>query len=64
VPADGGTAEDDGYLMTYVYDAATDSSEFIVLDAATMDPTPIATIDLPRIPFGFHGNWIDSDVVD
>ncbi len=62
VPADGATAEDDGYLMTYVYEAETDSSSFIVLDAATMDPTPVASIDLPRIPFGFHGNWIDSAV--
>ena len=62
VPADGGTAEDDGYLMTFVYDADTDTSRFVVLDAATMDQTPVASIDLPRIPFGFHGNWIDSSV--
>ena len=62
VPADGGTAEDDGYLMTFVYEAETDSSTFIVLDAATMDQTPGASIELPRIPFGFHGNWIDSSV--
>jgi carotenoid cleavage dioxygenase len=62
VPADGGTSEDDGYLMTYVYEAETDTSSFIVLDAATMDQTPVASIDLPRIPFGFHGNWIDSAV--
>ena len=57
VPADGGTNEDDGYLMTFVYEAETDSSTFIVLDAATMDQTPVASIELPRIPFGFHGNW-------
>ncbi len=62
VPADGGTSEDDGYLMTFVYEADTDTSSFIVLDAATMDQTPVASIDLPRIPFGFHGNWIDSSV--
>ena len=62
VPADGGASEDDGYLMTFVYEADTDTSSFIVLDAATMDPTPVASIDLPRIPFGFHGNWIDSSV--
>ena len=62
VPADGGTSEDDGYLMTFVYEADTDTSSFIVLDAATMDQTPVASIDLPRIPFGFHGNWIDSSI--
>ncbi len=60
VPAATGRAEDDGYLMTYVYDASTNSSEFVVLDAATMDPTPIASVPLPRIPFGFHGSWVPS----
>jgi carotenoid cleavage dioxygenase-like enzyme len=64
VPAAGATNEDDGYLMTYVYDASSDTSRLIVVDAATMDPTPVATVELPRIPFGFHGNWVDSSVVD
>jgi carotenoid cleavage dioxygenase len=63
-PAASGAAEDDGYLMTYVYDSATDSSQFVVLDAATMDPEPIAAVDLPRIPFGFHGSWIPTSVAD
>jgi len=61
--ADGASAEDDGYLMTFVYDAATDASRFVVFDAATMDDVPVASIDLPRIPFGFHGSWIPSSVV-
>jgi carotenoid cleavage dioxygenase-like enzyme len=67
VPADGAAAgaagEDAGYLMTYVYDAATDASEFVVFDAATMDDSPVATVELPRIPFGFHGSWIPAAVV-
>lgn len=63
VPADGGTDEDDGYLMTFVYDAATDASQFCVWDAKSMDSTPIGSVDLPRIPFGFHGSWIDTSVV-
>jgi carotenoid cleavage dioxygenase-like enzyme len=62
VPADGGTAEDDGYLMTFVYDADADASRFVVFDAATMDDTPIGSVELPRIPFGFHGSWIPSSV--
>lgn len=57
-PAADGKAEDDGYLMTYVYDAARDASEFVILDASTMAPEPVATVPLPRIPFGFHGSWI------
>ena len=63
VPAEGATDEDDGYLMTFVYDSSTDASRFVVLDAKTMDATPIGSVDLPRIPFGFHGSWIDASVV-
>ena len=64
VPAEGGTAEDDGYLMTYVYDASTDTSDFVIFDASTMSAEPIATVHLPRVPFGFHGNWVPAGVAD
>ncbi len=64
VAAGGSVAEDDGYLMTYVYDANTDSSDFVVLDAASMSSDPVATVHLPRIPFGFHGNWVPASVAD
>ena len=63
VPAEGGKNEDDGYLMTFVHDAASDTSELVVMDAATMSDTPVATVHLPRIPHGFHGNWISASVV-
>jgi carotenoid cleavage dioxygenase len=61
-PRDGATDEDDGYLMTFVHDADTDTSRFVVLDAKTMDDTPIASVALPRVPSGFHGSWIPSSV--
>ena len=64
VPAADPKSEDDGYLMTYVYDANTDSSQFVIMDAASMDATPVATIDLPRVPNGFHGSWIPASVAD
>jgi carotenoid cleavage dioxygenase len=64
VPAAGGTTEDDGYLMTFVYDADSDSSRYLVMDASTMDDSPVASVELPRIPFGFHGSWIPSSVAD
>ena len=37
---------------------------FVVMDAASMDSTPVAAIDLPRIPNGFHGSWIPASVAD
>jgi carotenoid cleavage dioxygenase-like enzyme len=64
VPAAGGNSEDDGYLMTFVYDAANDASRFVVMDAKTMDRTPIASVELPRVPSGFHGSWIPASVAD
>ena len=64
VAAADAKAEDDGYLMTYVYDSATDRTSFVVLDASTMSPDPIASVDLPRVPFGFHGSWIPATEAD
>jgi carotenoid cleavage dioxygenase len=61
VPAAGDTSEDAGWLMAFVYDAARDGSDFVLLDAADPAAAPVATIVLPqRVPFGFHGNWIDD----
>ena len=64
VPAANSSAEDDGYLMTYIYDASSDCSSFVIMDAASMDSEPVASIDLPRIPGGFHGSWIDASVAN
>jgi carotenoid cleavage dioxygenase len=64
VPAENGKAEDDGYLMTYVYNAATDDSEFVIFDASTMSAEPVATVQLPRVPFGFHGSWVPAEVAN
>lgn len=53
--------EDGGWLLSYVYDAATDLSEFVVIDAQDLAAGPVASVQLPtRVPFGFHGNWIPS----
>jgi carotenoid cleavage dioxygenase len=49
----------DGWLMTYVYDAATDKSDLVIVDAGDLAAPPAATIHLPqRVPYGFHGNWL------
>ncbi len=59
VPADGATNEDDGYLMTYVHQADTDTSYLVVLDATDMPADPVAEVHLPtRVPAGFHGSWV------
>ena len=59
VPRGGGVAEDDGWIMSYVYDAGRDASDVVILDAQRFSEAPVATIQLPvRVPFGFHGSWV------
>jgi carotenoid cleavage dioxygenase-like enzyme len=59
VPRHADAAEDDGWLMTFVHDAATDRSELLVLPAADPASGPVARVLLPtRVPAGFHGNWV------
>ncbi len=59
VPAADSTGEDDGWLMGFVYDATTDRSDYVILDAHDFEASPVATVHLPqRVPFGFHGNWV------
>ena len=64
VPKQAATAEDDGYLFTYVYDEQKNTSDLLILDAQDMARPPIAEVHLPvRVPYGFHGNWVaDSEV--
>ncbi len=59
VPASDGAGEDEGCVMLYVYDAARDGSDFVILDARDITGEALAVVALPqRVPFGFHGNWI------
>lgn len=57
VPRTPDSPESDGYLLTAVYDASTELSELLILDAGTLSE-PIATVPLKNhIPHGFHGGW-------
>jgi carotenoid cleavage dioxygenase len=59
VPRRDASAEDDGYLMTFVFDAGRGASELVVLDAQDPGREPLARVMLPaRVPFGFHGSWV------
>jgi carotenoid cleavage dioxygenase len=57
----GGTAEGEGWVLTYVWDRTTDRSSLAVFDAQAMRKGPVAEVQLPtRVPFGFHGMWVDE----
>lgn len=62
VPADTTSGEDEGWVLSFVYDKADRSSSFVVLDASDMSADPVATIAIPqRVPHGFHGSWFADD---
>lgn len=53
--------EGDGWVLSVAYDAVDDVSELVVLEAQDIAKGPIATARLPRrVPFGFHGNWVNA----
>jgi carotenoid cleavage dioxygenase len=61
VPASASGAEDEGYLLAYVYDRRTDRTELQILDASNVAGKAVAKIKLPwRVPFGFHGVWMPA----
>ncbi len=54
-----GASEDDGWVMSYVYQPETNTSEVMILDSRGFEKDPVARIHLPvRVPAGFHGNWV------
>ncbi|GJQ15716.1 hypothetical protein GpartN1_g7507.t1 [Galdieria partita] len=53
--------EDDGYLITLVYDGNRNRSYYAILDARRVQDGPICTIQLPiAIPHGLHGLWSEQ----
>jgi carotenoid cleavage dioxygenase len=64
VPRSGSTDEGDGWLLVAVYDANTDTSELVILDATDLAAAPVARVRLPRrVPHGFHGSWVPDTSV-
>lgn len=58
-PRPGATGEDDGYVMTFVMDMNTDSSECHVFDASDVAAGPILRVLLPeRLSSGTHTVWV------
>jgi carotenoid cleavage dioxygenase len=62
VPSTSGPAdESSGWYLGYVYDPERNGSDLVIIDAADFAGPPVARIKLPqRVPYGFHGNWIQA----
>jgi carotenoid cleavage dioxygenase-like enzyme len=53
------TGEDEGWILQFVYDRETESSDLVIHDARDIEGEPTARVHLPRrVPFGAHGNWM------
>ncbi|MEM9152258.1 MAG: carotenoid oxygenase family protein, partial [Cyanobacteria bacterium P01_F01_bin.3] len=53
-----GTAEDDGWVLLWIYNAANERTEITIFDAKDISLGPIATLKLKHhIPYGLHGSF-------
>ena len=60
-PRHAGAAENDGWLMGYVVNMATQTTDFVILDAVDISKPAVGKVHIPhRIPAGFHGNWVEG----
>lgn len=58
VPRPERVQEDDGWLLSLVYDGAAHRSRLYVLDARDVEAEPLAVAHLTHhVPFGFHGTF-------
>ncbi len=61
VPKHQDSAEHQGWLMGYVINLDSETTDLVILDAENFTGPPQAVITIPhRIPPGFHGNWVAS----
>jgi all-trans-8'-apo-beta-carotenal 15,15'-oxygenase len=50
-------AEDDGWVLTLIWNGARSASDLVILDAASMEE--LAVVELPlAIPYGLHGSFV------
>lgn len=59
VPRSADAAEGDGWIMGYVIDTGSDTTDLVIMEAGDITKEPLARVHIPhRVPPGFHGNWL------
>jgi len=62
IPAKGGASEDDAYLVTFLIDENSGTSQLAILDASDITKGPIARAALPhKLSSGVHSTWVEND---
>jgi len=56
-PRPDATDVDDGWVIALVYDGLAARTDVCIFDAARLTAGPVATVELPLQPYGFHGAW-------
>lgn len=63
-PADNATAEDHGYVVSFVRNENDAQSEVHIFDAQNFSQGPVCKLILPcRVPEGFHATWVRGDLL-
>jgi carotenoid cleavage dioxygenase len=63
VPRHEEAPEGDGWLLTVAFRGEERRSDLLVFDTGGIDRGPVATVHMShRVPFGFHGNWVNGTV--
>ncbi len=58
---DNAKSEDDGYLVSFVWNANEQRSEIQIFDAQRLGAGPVARVVMPaRVPNGFHATWVGA----
>lgn len=60
VPRDrnAGSEEDDGWVLTLIFNAEHNRSDLVILDAQNISGKPVATLHLKHhVPYGLHGTF-------
>ena len=56
----GGAGEREAWIIAPVFDGATRTTSYVVLDAADLAAGPVCELPLPtHIPWGLHGTWVE-----
>ncbi len=65
VPKPQGQAEDDAYLMVYVFNGQTELSQCLIFDAKAVGKGPVSRLQLnSNIPLSLHGSWSNKAVFE
>ena len=56
-----GKAEDDGWVLLWIYNATDDRTELTIFNAQNITSGPVATLKLRHhIPYGLHGSFVSK----